>query len=400
MRKAALLFSIIVLLCLVTACKHGAESSNSPVNSNSNTESSMSNKGSKDDPQSYDWDGINLPKGSMIYALYPISSECYYVVYKIDDKYYLCVYDVNTDTIKKQAVISELGFDINSVKSYMQGKNLCIASTETKLSGSDKEQRSDSEVEDQTVIFTVWDSSLNKLVKIDVSKVVPMGLTPFCINFKLDRIAYEKYIDGRYTVCVNDLDLQNPRYPIKFGNESVPGNFSALAYINDTTLAFTGEQRKTKVFGTIDQDGNINLQKHDGISNNICTSLNSTLFSDEHTMYGVLSSGTVYIADNKTGAISAFQVTDKNESQNAFLSDYGNYLITYLEGVQQNDNMIYRFRIYDIKTKKLVKEFDVPMDIPLGGVTISSLYGSEEFNTLTLVYRIETKSRIEQYALK
>lgn len=262
---------------------------------------------------------------------------------------------------------------------------------------------------DKKMFYHIYDNELNLARTVDLSaienKIHPLPT----LSNNGDKVVYIDSDNSYTSIYTCDLDLNNKKEicKVEYHKTDKLSTFHDVTFMDgDKKVAFIGsiyinEDFSPRAFGTINLDGgDFNYKEHDELSNIIHITKGKTFFLDAETERGKNSSGQVFLVENSTGNINEYNLKDKAESQTAFISDKGNFIVTYLRGKSENNEPIYRLRIYDAKSKNIIKEFDTEFKgEDYLNSSIQRLIISEDNNSIYVAYRIDKISKIYEYKL-
>lgn len=264
---------------------------------------------------------------------------------------------------------------------------------------------------DETTFYHIYDNELKLEKTVDLSNLVRnVGYKSYILSNNGDKIAYIDDTDSKISsIYICNLDLKNRRKVYEVENNKVNklANFDDIVFAeNDKKIAFIGKiyingNNWPQAFGTVNINGEeFNYKKHDGVSNIIQVSRGKTFFSDAETERGKDSSGQVFLEDNILNNVEEYSLKDKAESKSAYISDWGNFIVTCLGGKCQNNEPIYRFRIYDSKSKNIIKEMDtVFKEKDFLRCHIQEISICEERNSIYVAYKGDKEIKLYQYKL-
>jgi hypothetical protein len=324
------------------------------------------------------------------------------------DRIYLATEDITENSSIKKINIKLYNINNGKVEKYISiekksriynflpmGDNGFYIIEETDLSKNKK------------VFYHIYDSNLNLAKTMDLTnleKKMHGGLPALSNNG--DKIAY---IDSG-CIYISDLTLKNIQKVYEIGPNRINMliGFSSISFMEgDKQLAFIGSIYKTdellpRAFGAVNIDGSApKYKEHDEISSKIQICKGKTFFLDANTERGKSSTGKVFLLDNIDNSINEYNMIDKNESQSAYISNEGNYIITSLSGKLQNGQKIYRFRIYETKSKKLLREFNTTaLKGRYDEIGILGLQINEASNSFYVTYSNGKEQKIYMYKLK
>lgn len=396
MKKDIVLICLVFVLCLLTSCTQSEnpdgtnadQGTSYSYNENAPDFSKGENNSENPSVLQYDFSLSDQLKNSRIDQVYPISSTQFYILYFSDTQYYLGFFDSAQNAVKNTVVLAST--ETAMISGYLQGENICIEVNEMVLSGADIKQRSS--------VFRIYDQNLEKLFELDTNKIAPFGITAFGVNPDLEKIAYQTYKDNQNVLCVNNVECTAPQY-VTFDGQI--DSIQTLSFINENSVAFVGIKNNEDIFGTINfVDGSISTYRHSGISDRIFTSSPKILFSDKKTEINQNSSGIVYTLNREDLKLSKIPLIDSNESQNAYLSCEGDFIITCLVGKQQDGNAAYRYRVYEAASGKMINEFDRYVNSSIEQTDVQYISGDASDNRVTVIYRLNGTAYMEQYQLK
>ncbi len=407
MKKSLGLFCIILSLLILGACTqnkdkntdNGVYSSESTdnVNITYNNQSSDNTNNGKNNTEKFELNFSTCAKfkDSNINNVFPVSTKEFFVLYSNGGKYLISLYNTTENSVTKTSVVTDSANDM--VSAVLKGEDIFI--TVRKIPFSDIQPGTDVvDIQQVTSMLMVYNKNLKKVVELNLNKISPSGMVNFDANIHSKKIAYQAAKDNQFVLCVNNLTLDNPKYIYYNGKIDL---IRSMSFISDDKIAFVGEKDTKDVFGVMEiSSGTITANSHDDLSDTIQIFNNTTLFCDRNTEPGKNSSGVVYVLNNQNFSINKISLTDLNESQSAYLSDDGKYIITYLVGQQKNGNVVYRYRVYETATGKKVNEFDYNTDVPIEKADIRNIIGIAADNRLIVIYKLNYISYMKQYNLK
>jgi|GEM_PF-4355981 len=215
----------------------------------------------------------------------------------------------------------------------------------------------------------IYDKELNYIKDADLSEIAPLGeFRQGAISDDFTKIAFVENDKDYSYLYVSNLDYSNKELIVKFKQAiDKPYDVSDITYMGfneakdkalflGTTYPKTGYNVEgIQCFGLID----LNTKKIVSYPANkveIQLSSKNMLISDLDVSYKSATSGKINILDfhgNKT----EYMLKDNKESQNAFISTNGNYIVTFLVlDEEKTENYPIIIRVYNVNTKELVKE--------------------------------------------
>lgn len=262
----------------------------------------------------------------------------------------------------------------------------------------------------ETLLYHIYDNELNLVKSLNLREIKKMKIHGMPkISNNGDKFAFIKRL-GKYDIIyISDLELKAPKEicKVEYYNPNKLSTIEAITFVNgDEKIAFKGsifkdENSSTKAFGIVNiLMGELTYKEQDGIDNVIYTSKEKTLFVDAETERGKDSSGKVWTIDNAKSDIDEYLLQDKNESQKAILSDNGNFIITLLKGKSKADEPSCKFRVYDVKLKKLVQEFDYTFkEKKASNFYVRDFKLCEDTDSIYGVYMFENETKIYEHRL-
>lgn len=259
---------------------------------------------------------------------------------------------------------------------------------------------------DKEVIYHLYDSDLNPKGKIDLTQIVRNTHLYPAVSNDMSMLAYVE-TTSKTAIYTCDLNLNNKKkiYETEQNHLNQLSFFPNLSFVKgDKKIAFVGNTYisndiQPTALGVVNIDGGeVTYKEHDGLNNNIQEITGKTFFYDAFADRGKQSSGKVFLLDNTQNTLNEFGLQDCNESQRAVISDEGNFIVTILAGKPQNGQSIYRFRTYDIKTGRIIKEFDFTFESKDSG--IFDFIANESGNGIYAVCRVDSEMKLYKYALR
>lgn len=263
---------------------------------------------------------------------------------------------------------------------------------------------------DARALYHIYDNELNFIRTVDFSDVKNKLYGKPILSNNADKFAYIDSSDGKgASIYICDLDFKNKHkvYEVEYCTPNKLSDFINITFVSsDKKISFTGsiyinEDTSPLAFGTVSIDGeDFNYKEHDGINSSIQISKGKTFFSDANTERGKDSSGQVFLKDNDSNNVEEYLLKDKNESQRAYISDIGNFIVTIQGGKSKENEPIYRLRIYDTKTKNIIKQIDTTLKgKDYLRCHISSICISEANNSIFIAYKLDKEVKLYQYKL-
>lgn len=260
---------------------------------------------------------------------------------------YLAIYDFKTNKVLKTTEISK----VEKQRFYTTKNGICriVLKPESKTE--------------------IYDKELNYIKDADLSPIAPLGeFRKGTISDDFTKIAFIENNKGYSYLYVSNLDYSSKELIVKFKQAiDKPYDVSDITYMGfneakdkvlflGTTYPKTGyDIEGIQCFGLID----LNTKKIVSYPANkveIQLSSRNMLISDLDVSYRSATSGKVNILDfhgNKT----EYMLKDNKESQNAFISPNGNYIVTFLAvDEEKTENYPVIIRVYNVNTKEVVKE--------------------------------------------
>lgn len=264
---------------------------------------------------------------------------------------------------------------------------------------------------DNDISYDIYDNELNSVRTIDLSSFQKdIACNEFALSNNGDKIAYIDNKSGNgSSIYICDLDSKNKQkvYEVKNNKYNTLASFDDIEFTdNDKKIAFIGKINVNDdiwplAFGSVSiSGGEFNYKKHDGISNIIQMAKGKTFFLDAGTERGKKTSGQVFLQDNISNKVEEYVLKDSKESESAYISDKGNFIVTCLRGKSQNNEPIYRFRIYDAKSKKMVKEMDTTFtEKDFSRCRIQKVYICEDSNSIYIAYKFDKEIKLYKYKI-
>lgn len=405
MKKSLRLFCIILSLLILGACTQNKKTNNGVysdestdnVNITDNNQSFDNTNNSKNNTEKFELNFSTCAqfKDSFINNVFPVSNTEFFVLHSNSGKSMISLYNATENSVTKTGVVTDSDKDV--VSAILKGEDIFI--TVRKMTFSDIQPGTDVvDIQQITSMLTVYNKNLEKVYELNLNKISTSGFVNFDANIYSKKIVYQTAKDNQYVLCVNNLTLDNPKYIYYNGKVDL---IRSMSFISDDVIAFVGEKDTKDVFGVIEiSSGTITVNRHDDLSDTIQIFNNITLFCDKNTEPGKNSSGVVYVLNNQSFSVNKISLTDLNESQSTYLSDDGQYIITYLVGKQKNGNVVYRYRVYETVTGKKVNEFDYNTDVPIEKADIQNILGMSDSNILIVIYNLNNITHMKQYNLK
>lgn len=392
MKKFQLIITLFLIISIFTSCVMNPDSKSTQTNISDFTSNATT---SLDDTENYisnitlnyNLSTLNCFYEKRIDGVYPISNNLAYILYFGANQYHIGVFDIQKKSMRKATQITDT--EAATVSCHLQKNNLCVEVRGMTLSGSDIKRVSPT--------FTVYDSSLSVLCELDLNKIVPFGVGAFDISRDFKKIVYQTYQNNQHYLCINNVDMTSPRY-ISVSDEA--DSIQSLIFINDSFIAFVGEKESEEILGVINlNSGSITTKFHKGISDNIIVSSEIGLFSDENTEPNKDSTGIVYIVNGMDGSIENISLVEVNESQNAILSNDGKLIITYLSYSDQKGDATYKYRVYNVQSGEMIKEFLYDTGVNLLESDIKNFYCIVEDDVIVVLYQIKGEPYIIHHSL-
>lgn len=264
---------------------------------------------------------------------------------------------------------------------------------------------------DEKLLYHVYDNELKLIKSLDLSDIKKLKINSIPkISNNGDKLAYIKR-SGKYeSIYVSGLELISPKEicKVEYYNLNKLSTLEDITFVDgDEKIAFKGsifknENLSPKAFGMVSlSTGELTYKEQDGIDNIISTTKEKTLFIDAETERGKDSSGKVWTIENDNSTIDEYMLQDKNESQKAIFSDKGNFIVTLLKGKTKADEPICKFRVYDIKLKKLVHEFDYSFkDAKISSFSVRDFKLCEDNEGIYVVYIFENETKLYEHKVK
>ena len=264
-------------------------------------------------------------------------------------------------------------------------------------------------IDGNKVIFDIYDKELNLVKTLDLSDLKKeINDTPVLSNDG-KKIAYIRRDNKGESIYVCDLNLKDKQKicEAEYSKKEKLCQFNDIAFTDeDKKIAFVGniyinDDFIPEVFGTVNVNGEgLNYKEHSETNNVIQVSREKTFFSDAAPKPGKHSSGQVICVDNNKNNIDVYNLKDKDESCAAFISSKNKFIITILYGKSQNNEPVYRFRVYSIKSKNMLKEINTT----LKGQQYGKCYTQgfcicEDDNSFCAAYKTNKGTKIYKYKI-
>lgn len=217
----------------------------------------------------------------------------------------------------------------------------------------------------------IYNDNLQLIKKVKLSNIKEtMRQKPvFCISNNLDKIAFEENDRDYSYLYISDLDFTNKHLILKMRNKiENPNELTALEDIkfsyDDNSIYFIGavypkpgyDVQSVQCYGTINIDGS-NLKTYVLKEAYMHLSEKGAIFSDNVMLNSGTGTGRAHMIDNVSKKNTEFIFKELNESGGCIISEDGNYIATFIENQLSDTNLAVKIRIYDVKTKSIIKEF-------------------------------------------
>lgn len=344
--------SLIIIMAKIYSNKSHITNVANTTNVQNNAKSNEERKNNSEDINSFqDYIKVNSIIIDYINFNRGINSTEGYVAYNKGKERtpYIMIYDFKTNKVIKEIKINK----VEGQRFYATEDGICRI-----ITGADNKSE-------------VYDNKLNFIKNVDLSKITNIdGFREGIISNDFKTIGFiENDIKYSY-LYTSDADYSNKNCILKIKNSvDKPydlGGITDLGF-NDSKdkivfLGYTYPQtgydvESVQCFGSIDLNTK-KIIKYTGNKVEIQLSTKNMLVSDMDVEYKKLSSGKVNIVDFK-GKKTEYTLKDNNESENAFISRGGKYIVTFYQ-VDKSKTKDYPviIRVYDVETKKMIKEIN------------------------------------------
>lgn len=256
-------------------------------------------------------------------------------------------------------------------------------------------------------IITFFDSKLKVAQTLNVNaafKADNVNISPENIDISSDGLMLSCCINGKLQIYnLNTKDISTIIDLSSNTSSGLCGMYN-LKFVNkNKSIAFYGEEAITdrtqvSVFGMIDLDGdNLKYFENKDIDSFIQSSDKYAFFDETNFPYGEKSNGKVYGISYETKSQMTFELIDKNESQKAFISKNGDMIVT-VEEYNSNGKPLYKYRVYNSETMRLLNEFDAYFEDK--DFTTSSVFDlsiSSDNNNFIVLYLQNGKTYLYKY---
>ena len=292
------------------------------------------------DENSSDFTDVITEDNQYIHSVYPIEGNLLYVLTQqraISDKYNIYVYNLETKEY------------IYECENIFQGKQT-PAMIQPLLKNGDLHIKYDNN-------YVIYNSKLEKLLDFESESTV-VGYE--CVSHEANKVIYSESLDEGYRICVANLDYSDEKELFSY-EELSTYTIDRIGFCTNNMLAFIGEEYTTRnvVIGTINIDtGEITRKILKG-NNEKYGKYSTLIVSGKRTFFENLNTVEEgeYFYNHETQQIEIFDGFASNEE--LYLSDKGNYIISYIKGKLKDETPIYRYSVYECSTKEKITEFDV-----------------------------------------
>ncbi|MEG0751073.1 MAG: hypothetical protein RR998_04930 [Oscillospiraceae bacterium] len=251
----------------------------------------------------------------------------------------------------------------------------------------------------------ILDKNLAEKSRYNLSEIlganIPIHPQNIAISKNGSRVACA--VGGKLLSC--ELSTKNISTVIDFSQNTVSGLIGIynLKFCNDDkSIAFFGDEALSErasipVFGMVDANGrNLKYYKNKDADTNHFILTNTFSFIDENNFpLGKNSNGRAYSIDFSTKSLKEYTFKDKNESQKAFVTPNGQKIVTVLEQ-NKNGSINYHYRVYDMMTMEIIKEWDSGFDVSTEKSFFYKFFISNE-TTAIAIYNLDGNDFAESY---
>lgn len=185
---------------------------------------------------------------------------------------------------------------------------------------------------------------------------------PYCVRTDLSTVYFADY----FKLYQADCNLLNPQVFCTLGNDDADAPYSMnelIAFDNTKLLFFQGDTQESACIGSIDPETGA-IQAISAKRHYVSVPCNAGVMLYDYEEAQSASSTVLYW---ECGEIRRIPLKNPKESEVAvYVSANGKYICTYLWGKTQDEKLVERYSVYDVKSGNFLKSFDWTFQKPVG----------------------------------